>query len=196
MSPLKPFANQRADSYIRLIAILLLIVLTISLGYALRYTLSCFLLSFVLAYLFDPLVELLGRRKLSRLRSIIVLYLVLGVITAFTLTVLLPKLTIGWYNFLQNLPLYLQKLKQLLLSWQDRLPTHYGSEEINWMVDNFTANADKMVRKDRQLVLRLCAWRLFQPVQHHPLADPGLFHAILQTEDHRNLLLMDTAGAS
>ncbi len=147
MSPLKPFANQRADSYIRLIAILLLIVLTISLGYALRYTLSCFLLSFVLAYLFDPLVELLGRRKLSRLRSIIVLYLVLGVITAFTLTVLLPKLTIGWYNFLQNLPLYLQKLKKLLLSWQDRLPTHYGSEEINWMVDNFTANADKMVEK-------------------------------------------------
>lgn len=147
MSPLESFTNQRNDGYVRLIAILLLVVLTISLGYALRYTLSCFLLSYVIAYLLDPLVVQMERRGIQRLRGIIVLYLVLSVITAFILTVLIPKLSIGWYNFLQNLPQYLQKLQQLLLSWQDRLPSHYGSEEINWMVDNLTANADKMVEK-------------------------------------------------
>lgn len=147
MSPLESFTNQRSNGYVRLIALLMLVVLTISLGYALRYTLSCFLLSYVIAYLLDPLIVQLERRSIRRLNGIVVLYLALGVITAFILTVLIPKLSIGWYNFLQNLPLYLQKIKQLVQAWQDRLPSHYGTEEINWMVDNLTANADKMVEK-------------------------------------------------
>lgn len=147
MPPLEPFTNQRSNGYVRLIAILLLVVLTISLGYALRYTLSCFLLSYVIAYLLDPLVVRMERHNIRRLRAIILLYGVLSLMTAFILTVLIPKLGIGWYNFLQNLPQYLQKLKQLILSWQERLPTHYGSEEITWMADNLTANADKMIEK-------------------------------------------------
>lgn len=147
MSPLESFSNQRPTGHIRLIAVLLLIAMTVALGYALRYTLSCFLLSFVIAYLFDPLIVLLERRGIRRLHGIIVLYIILGIITAFTLTVLLPKLTIGWNNFLQNLPQYLQQIKQLLLSWQDRLPAHYGSQEIAWLVDNITANADAVIQK-------------------------------------------------
>lgn len=147
MAPLESFTGQRSDGYVRLIALLLVIVLTVALGYALRYTLSCFLLSFVIAYLFDPLIVKLERHNLRRLHGIVILYLVLGLITAFTLTILLPKLSIGWYTFLHNLPQYLQKLKQLTLFWQQRLPSHYGSEEITWMMDNLTANADKMIEK-------------------------------------------------
>ncbi len=147
MSPLESFTNQEGDGYGRLIALLLLAALTVTLGYALRYTLSCFLLSFVLAYLFDPLVVKMEQRGLRRIHGIVILYVCLGLGTTFAMTVLVPKLSINWDDFLQNLPTYLQKLKLLLLSWQDRIPEHYGSQEINWLADNITANADKLVEK-------------------------------------------------
>ncbi len=145
--PLESFTSQRSSGYIRLIAVLLLIVLTVALGYALRYTLSCFLLSFVLAYLFDPLVVRMERRGIRRIHAIIVLYIGMALLTTFALIVMVPKLSINWNDFLQSLPLYLQRLKQLLLSWQDRLPEHYGSQELNWLADNITGNADKVAER-------------------------------------------------
>ena len=146
MSPLETFKNQHPVSHIRLIASLLAVAAVAWLGNALSHTLSCFLLSFVIAYLLDPLVVRLEKR-LRRIHAITLVYVVLGVISTFSLAFLLPMLTISWDSFLRNLPQQLQQIKQALLSWQGTLPTHYGSEEITWLLDNVIGNADNMAEK-------------------------------------------------
>lgn len=152
MSPLESFTSQRPTGHLKLITATLIIALAIALGYSLRYTLSCILLSFVIAYLLDPLIKLMEKRGIKRIHCIITIYAILFIITAFTITVLLPHLTIGWSNFLKNLPEYIRKLKEELLSWQNRLPLHYGSAEIRWFVDNITGNADKVIEKGGEWV--------------------------------------------
>lgn len=146
MSPLETFKNQHPVSHIRLIAGILIVAAVAWLGNALSHTLSCFLLSFVIAYLLDPLVVRLEKR-LKRIHAIALLYVVLGIISTFCLAFLLPMLTISWDSFLRNLPQQLQQIKQALLSWQSALPTHYGSEEISWLLDNVIGNADSMAEK-------------------------------------------------
>lgn len=115
-------------------------------GYSLRHTISSFLLSFVIAYLLDPLVLQVEGRRLQRIHAIILVYLVLGVLTVFSLTFLVPMLTINWHNLVQNLPEYLQKVKMLLADWQTHLPAQYGSEEIRWLTDKLTGNVDTMLQ--------------------------------------------------
>lgn len=146
MSPLETFKNQHPISQIRLIAGIIVIAAVAWLGNTLSHTLSCFLLSFVIAYLLDPVVVWLERR-LRRIHAIVLLYILLGIGSTFSLAFLLPMLTISWDSFLHNLPEHLQKIKQALLSWQGSLPTHYGSEEISWLVDNLLRNADSMAQK-------------------------------------------------
>lgn len=83
---------------------------------------------------------------MRRVHAITLIYLVLGIVTFFCLTFLMPMLTISWSNLLQNLPQYLQKLKLLLADWQTRLPTHYGTDEIRWLTDKVTGNLDAMLQ--------------------------------------------------
>jgi putative permease len=147
MSPLETFKNQHPVSHIRLIAGILTVAAIAWLGHALSHTLSCFLLSFVIAYLLDPIVVRLENRLFKRIHAIALLYVVLGIISTFSLAFLLPMLTISWDSFLHNLPQQLQQIKQALLSWQSTLPTRYGSEEIAWLLDNLIGNADSMVEK-------------------------------------------------
>ena len=147
MSPLDSFTNQRHNAHLKMIAAILVFATIVFVGYSLSHTLSCFMLSFIIAYLLDPLITFLERRGSRRIHAIMLLYILLAIVTAFSLTFLLPQVTISWNAFLKALPEHLQKLKQLLLSWQNRLPLHYGSEEITWLVDNITSNADSMVQK-------------------------------------------------
>lgn len=147
MSPLDTFKNQHPNGHVRLIAVILAGSAVIFAGYALSHTLSCFLLSFVIAYLLDPLVVSLERRGARRLHAIVALYVVLGIVSTFFLTFLLPMLTISWDTFLRNLPQQLQQIRQALLSWQNELPAHYGSAEINWLLDTAIGNADTMAQK-------------------------------------------------
>jgi putative permease len=130
-----------------MISVILVSALLVFAGYALKHTVSCFLLSFVIAYLLDPVVVMMEKRSLRRMHGIILIYIVLSIATAFALTFMLPQITINWNNFLANLPQYLTQIKQLVLTAQDRLPPHYGSEEISWLVNNITGNADKMIEK-------------------------------------------------
>ena len=78
-------------------------------GHALHHTTSCFLLSFVIAYLLDPFVVLLQKRKLSRPRSIIVVYAILAILSVFFFYFLVPSLVMRWHALAPNIPLYLQK---------------------------------------------------------------------------------------
>src|SRR5689334_5013212 len=94
-------------------------------GYAIKHTVSCFLLAFVLAYLFDPLVVWFESRRLKRIYGIILFYCLLGVFSLFCMIFLVPLLTIRWESLLKNLPLYLQKGKEIVFDWKEHFQPVY-----------------------------------------------------------------------
>ncbi len=126
----------------RLIAAILLLGLLAAAGYALHHTISCFLLSWVIAYLLDPLVVHLESRRFKRIYALGLLYSLLGLLTIFFFTFMVPKLTMGWNSFVSDLPLYMQKIKLIVTEWKDQLPDRYGSDEIQWLLDKLSANID------------------------------------------------------
>ncbi|MBL0224248.1 MAG: AI-2E family transporter [Geobacteraceae bacterium] len=140
-------AHLPRNDYGRLIAAILLLCLLAAAGYALQHTISCFLLSWIIAYLLDPLVVKIEEQRISRTYALTLLYVVLGVLTIFFLTFMVPKLTMSWDAFLRELPQYLQKIKQIALEWKSRIPDRYGSEEIQWLLDKISANVDTAAEK-------------------------------------------------
>lgn len=133
--------------YGRQIAGMLLLCLIAAAGYALQHTISCFLLSWIIAYLLDPVVMKIESRHLSRGAALALLYVVLGVLSFFFLTFIVPMLTMNWDAFLRDLPGYVQKIKLVAQDWKTRLPARYGAEEIQWMLDNTSANIDAAAEK-------------------------------------------------
>jgi putative permease len=140
------------NDYGRLIAAILLLCLLAAAGYALQHTISCFLLSWIIAYLLDPLVVKIEARQIKRGYALALLYVVLGILTIFFLTFMVPKLTMSWDAFLRELPQYLQKIKQIAMEWKTRIPDRYGSEEIQWLLDKISANVDTATEKTGTLV--------------------------------------------
>jgi putative permease len=135
------------NDYAKLIAVILLLCLLAAAGYALQHTISCFLLSWIIAYLLDPLVIKIEERGITRTYALALLYCVLGVLTFFFLTFMVPKLTMSWDAFLRELPQYIQKIKQIAMEWKARIPDRYGSEEIQWLLDTASANVDTAAEK-------------------------------------------------
>jgi putative permease len=133
--------------YGKLIAAILLLCLIAAAGYALQHTISCFLLSWVIAYLLDPLVMRIEKRTLRRTRALVLLYVILGILSIFFMAIMVPKLTMGWDSFVEDLPLYIQKIKQIALEWKIRLPDRYGSDEIQWLIDKVSNNIDSAAQK-------------------------------------------------
>jgi len=135
------------NDYGRFIATILLFCLLAVAGYALQHTISCFLLSWVIAYLLDPLVVSAEKRGLKRHYALGLLYVVLGILTVFFLTFIVPALTISWNSFIRDLPLYIEKIKQITLEWKGRLPDRYGTAEIEWLIDKASSNIDTAAEK-------------------------------------------------
>jgi putative permease len=131
----------------RLIAAILILVLLAAAGYALQHTLSCFLLSWVIAYLLDPLVLYLEKHSLKRIYALGLMYVFLGILTFFFFTYIVPKLNLGWNSFVRDLPLYVQKIKMIVMEWKSRLPDYYGSEEFEWLLDKLSSNIDTATEK-------------------------------------------------
>ncbi len=130
------------NDYGKYIAVILTFCLLAIVGYALQHTISCFLLSWVIAYLLDPFLVRAEQRGIKRVYALVLLYVFLGVLTIFFLTFIVPAITINWNAFIRDLPLYIQKIKQLALEWKERIPERYGSEEIDWLIDKATAKID------------------------------------------------------
>lgn len=128
----------------RLIPALLLAIAAIAVGYAIRRTFSCFLLAFVLAYLLDPFVVMLERRKVARIYGIVILYAILGVVSVFCIAYLVPLISLRWDSLIRNLPLYLQKTKEIIGGLPERFEPAYATEEWRWLVDTLTGNMDKV----------------------------------------------------
>lgn len=140
-------AHSPRNDYGRFIATILLFCLLAAAGYALQHTISCFLLSWVIAYLLDPLLVSAGRRGLKRVYALGLLYIVLGILTVFFLTFIVPAITISWNSFVLDLPAYILKFKQVALDWKSRIPDRYGSDEIQWLIDKASANIDTATEK-------------------------------------------------
>ena len=148
------------NDYGRLIATILMFCLLALAGYALQHTISCFLLSWVIAYLLDPILLKAEERGLKRLYGLILFYIILGFLTIFFLAILVPAATISWNSFIRDLPLYIQKIKQMSLEWKDRLPDRYGSDEIDWLIEKGAANVDTAAEKTGAWAYSFCT-RIF-----------------------------------
>jgi len=107
-----------------------------------RLIAAILLLSWIIAYLLDPLLIKIEERGIQRTYALALLYSVLGVLSIFFLTIMLPKLTMSWDALLRELPLYIQKIKLIAMEWKGRIPDRYGSEEIQWLLDKVSANVD------------------------------------------------------
>jgi len=135
------------NDYGKLIAAMLFLCLLAVAGYALQHTISCFLLSWIIAYLLDPVLMALEKRGTKRILSLALMYVVLGVMMIFFTMFIVPMVTINWDNFVRELPLYIQKTKQLALEWKSRLPSQHGSAEIQWLIDTLSGNINKAAEK-------------------------------------------------
>ncbi|NTV50738.1 MAG: AI-2E family transporter [Geobacteraceae bacterium] len=135
------------NDYGRLIATILVFCVLAAAGYALQHTISCFLLSWVIAYLLDPILVSAEQRGIRRFYALGILYIVLGVLTVFFLAFIVPAITISWNSFVLDLPIYIQKLKQVGLEWKTRLPDRYGSDEIQWLIEKASNNIDAAAEK-------------------------------------------------
>jgi len=119
-------AHIPSNNYGRFIATILLFCMLAAAGYALQRTISCFLLSWVIAYLLDPILVYTEKRGVRRVYSLGLLYIVLGILTVFFLTFIVPAVTISWNSFILDIPTYILKLKQVASEWKDSLPDRYG----------------------------------------------------------------------
>jgi putative permease len=111
-------------------------------GYAIRHTISCFLLSFIIAYLLDPLIVFLEKRKVKRAHGIIILYIVLGTLSVFTVIFLFPLIAERWASFLQNLPGYFLKMKELIAVQRGELFSSPLLSEWGWLFDAAATKLD------------------------------------------------------
>ena len=134
--------NQTAGN--RLLTLLLIAVAIIAAGYAMRHTFSCFLLAFVIAYLLDPFVLFLERRKLARVYALTILYILLGLFSVFFLIFMVPLLNLRWESLIRDLPLYLQKVKVIIQTWEGRFEPAYASQEWRWLLDNLVGSMDNL----------------------------------------------------
>jgi putative permease len=120
----------------RIIMVLLVIAAVSAGGYAIKHTVSCFLLSFVIAYLLDPLMVYMENRRIKRCYGIIILYALLGVLSAFAVLFILPFIAERWTSLLQNLPAYFQKMKDLIDSRRSEFISSPAFSEWGWLLDS------------------------------------------------------------
>jgi putative permease len=128
----------------RVIPALLLAIALIAVGYAIRRTFSCFLLALVIAYLVDPFVAALERRKVARIYGIIILYAILGVVSVFCFAYLVPLISLRWESLIRDLPLYLQKAREIIGKLPERFEPDYATDEWRWLVNTLTGNMNKV----------------------------------------------------
>jgi putative permease len=135
------------NDYGKLIAAMLFICLLALAGYALQHTVTCFLLSWIIAYLLDPILVICEEKRIKRIYSIAILYLVLGILSIFVVAIMIPKLTMSWDSLVRELPQYISKIKTMAIGWKEQFPDQYGSTEIQWILDKASGNVDKTAQK-------------------------------------------------
>jgi len=116
-------------------------------GYAIRHTVSCFLSSFVIAYLLDPVLVSLERRNIKRHYGLLILYLVLSLITFFSVIYLVPLVTVRWNSFVSNLPTYFRQAGDIVAGMKIRLYSAESASNWSWIIDSSAKNLETIASK-------------------------------------------------
>jgi putative permease len=116
-------------------------------GYAIRHTVSCFLSSFVIAYLLDPVLVTLERRNVKRLYGLLILYLVLSLVTFFSVVYLVPLVASRWDSFVKNLPTYFQQARDIVAGLKTRIYSAEGASDWSWIIDSSATNLETITAK-------------------------------------------------
>ncbi len=146
-----PFREHKS---IRVLIALVFTIFMVWLFYYLQDIVSPFLISFALAYLFNPVVELLERKKISRTFSILIItFIILGSLALFGLLVI-PQLAEEVKNLTASLPSYeeiKEKLQTNSFAFLDRFGIDANklmqtiqsetSQKINEIIKFFTQSA-------------------------------------------------------
>jgi len=139
--------QQGHTTYIKSVSVLITIAMAIAAGYAIRHTVSCFLSSFVIAYLLDPLVVRFEQKKLRRIYGIVILYVMLSILSVFTVIYLLPLLSSRWDSFVRNLPFFFNQAKELALKLKTSLASAPGGSDWGWLLESATTNIESLSGK-------------------------------------------------
>ena len=108
-------------------------------------------ISAILAFLLEPVVRWLMRFRLSRILSIIIVYLAVTAVFAGILIWIIPAAYRQGHVFLKGFPTYSQKAQKLALSTMDRLqalsekPLFKSPDDPTQSKDQFTAYAAKSI---------------------------------------------------
>ena len=117
--------------------------------YLLSPVLMPFVFSAILAYLGDPLTDKLETYRLSRTKSVIVVFLTMALVLTLVLFLLIPQLEGQIANLISNLPAYADKMNTVVLPWFEqrfRLNIrHIQTNELINMVKNHWQNAGGIV---------------------------------------------------
>jgi predicted PurR-regulated permease PerM len=88
--------------------------------YLLSPMLMPFAISAIFAYLGDPLTDKLETYRLSRIQSVIVVFLAMSLVLVFVLFMLVPQLEVQIANFINSLPAYAEKLNSTAIPWLEQ----------------------------------------------------------------------------
>src|SRR6185369_10810647 len=139
--------HQSHSTFTRVFMITAVLGMLFAAGYAIRHTVSCFLSSFVIAYLLDPVLVLLERRNLKRSFGLLILYLVLSLVTFFSVIYLVPLITVRWDSFVRNLPAYFQQARDIVVGMKTRIYSAEGATDWSWIIDSAAKNLETITSK-------------------------------------------------
>lgn len=109
----------------RQIYLLILVLFVGYLVYLLSPILAPFVIAALFAYLFDPLVDKLETWKLSRTLAVVVVFVIISLMVFGVALILIPALERQISYLIQNLPVYINWLKENVNPW---LQTQFGIE--------------------------------------------------------------------
>jgi len=139
--------HQSHSTLTRVFVIMAVLGMLFAGGYAIRHTVSCFLSSFVIAYLLDPVLVMLERRNLKRCFGLLILYLVLSLITFFSVIYLVPVAIERWDSFVRNLPTYFQQARDIVVSMKTRVYSAEAAKDWSWIIDSSARHLETITSK-------------------------------------------------
>lgn len=135
-------------------------ILTVVLVYILyRYRVTAasilkpFILSIILAYLFNPIVQVFEKRKIHRIFSVIIVYLIfLGLLLVLAF-VLVPRLLKDIKVLVVNLPYYSQQIQDMVKSFQETYINSNLPQGIKDVIDESIVNFQDLIIVTLQSIL-------------------------------------------
>src|SRR6185369_16158667 len=153
--------HQNHSTFTRVFVIMAVLGMLFTAGYAIRHTVSCFLSSYVIAYLLDPVLVSLERRNVKRNFGLLILYLVLSLITLFSVIYLVPLMTVRWESFVRNLPTYFLQARDIVAGMKNRIYSAEGSTDWSWIIDSSAKNLEAITSKAGAVVYKTASSMAF-----------------------------------